>query len=374
MKKLLGYFIITLVIFLLFVSCSSKKDTSSTATSLLVTAFKVPEPKNLPVELQYPGKTKSISKVTITARITGFLEKMYFKEGEWVKKGTLLFLIEPDVYQAEYESAKAQLERAKAQLEKAERDWKRIKSSFEDRVVSEEERDRALFSYQSALAEFKNAQARLKQAEINLKYTKVLATTSGIVGERLVDIGNLVNPGTPLVTITEIDPIYVEFSFPDKDLLKLEGEALKEGFHKLKGLKVELLLENGEVYSRKGYIDFVDAVIDEKTSSIKARAVFPNPERKLLPGQFVRIKVKGLTRPKAIVVPQKAVMQTPLGTTVYVVEKERAVSKIIKVGEKTGEYFIVEEGLKPGELVILDQLMKLRPDTLVKIEKIVEEK
>lgn len=352
---------------------SSKKETSSPTLTLPVTVFKVPEPKSIPVDLLYPGKTKSISKVTVTARITGFLEKMYFKEGEWVKKGTLLFLIEPEIYQAEYESAKAQLERAQAQFEKAEKDWKRVKASFEDRVVSEEERDKALSNYQSALAELRNAQARLKQAEINLKYTKVYATASGIVGERLVDVGNLVSPGTPLVSITEIDPLYVEFSFPDRDLLKLEREVVKKGFSKFKGLKVELLLETGETYPKTGYIDFVDSFIDEKTSSVKARAVFPNPERKLLPGQFVRVVIKGLKREKVIVVPQKAVMQTPLGTTVYVVENEKAISKIIKLGERSGEYFVVEEGLKPGDLVILDQLMKLRPEAPVKIERIVEE-
>lgn len=372
MRTFFKFFIFLLSFLILSCSTSSKKE-SPPMPSLPVTTFKVPEPKSISIEFQYPAKTKSISKVIITARITGFLEKMYFKEGDWVKKGALLFLIEPEIYQAEYESAKAQLERAQAQLEKAERDWKRIKASFEDRVVSEEERDRALSNYQTALAELKNAQARLKQAEINLKYTKVTATASGIVGERFVDVGNLVNPGTPLVTITEVDPIYVEFSFPDKDLLKLDKEILKGGFFRLKGLKTELILENGEIYSKIGYIDFVDTLIDEKTASVKARAIFPNPEKKLLPGQFVRIVIKGLKRKNVIVVPQKAVLQTPLGTAVYVVENGKAISKMIKTGEKSGEYFIVEEGLRPGELVILDNLLKLRPETPVKIEKIVEE-
>lgn len=352
---------------------NSEAQERKNTQALDVSVYRVEKPRLIPFELRYPGRTKSVSRVTVVARVSGILQEMLFREGQYVQKNTPLFKIEPDTYQAEYNAAKAAVEQAIAELNRTERDWKRINASFEDRVVSEQQRDTALSAYEKAKAGLEAAKARLKQAEINLRYTDVRSPVSGITGSRFIDIGNMVNPNTPLVTITEINPIYVEFSIPDTDLPKIgrltEGKTLKVGSQKNRrffGVIVELLLE-GSPYRPTGDIDFIDSVIDEKTSSVNARAVFPNPNGSILPGQFVRIKLKGLQKRATVVVPQKAVLQTPTGPAVYLVKDGKAVIKNIKLGERAGEDFIVNEGLKPGDLVIVDNLLKLRPDMPVRV-------
>ncbi len=351
-------------------SAKSTHNAPQSLQALPVSAFKVQPHKTISVELIYPAKTKSFSQVTVAARVSGILQKMYFKEGGYVNSGYLLFLIEPDIYEAAYESAKAELEKNKAEFNKAERDWKRISAAFHERLVSEQEKDSSLSAYETAKANLKNAEARLKNAEINLGYIKITSPVNAIAGAKMVDIGNLVNPGTPLVTLTQTDPIYVEFAIPDRDILRLGYEITKKSVSLLKGLKASLSLEEGNSYKHSGQIDFIDTVIDEKTSSVKVRGVFPNPDKELLPNQFVRVTLKGLTRKKALIAPQRAVMESPTGTIVWIVENDRAKVRPVKIGETTGEFFVIEEGLQPEELVIMDNLMKLRPDMPVKIDKV----
>ncbi|QER42257.1 efflux RND transporter periplasmic adaptor subunit [Thermodesulfobacterium sp. TA1] len=361
-----------LLITLSFFGCSEKKVEKPQTMVIPVTAYQVPQPKDQAVELVYPGKTRSVSFVTVSARITGILQRQYFKEGDFVKKGQVLFLIEPDLYEAAYISAKAGLEKALADYEKAEKDWKRIEASFKARVVSEQERDAAFSAYKTAKANVEYAKAQLRQAEINLGYTKVIAPVSGIAGQRLVDVGNLVNPGTPLVTINQVDPIYVDFSFPDRDLIKLGFELTKKGLAGVKGLKVDLLIE-GKAYGYSGIIDFIDTLIDENTASVKARAVFKNPEKVLLPGQFVQVVVRGVKRRNVILIPQKAVFQTPTGPVVWVIRDNKVQPQPVKLGEASNDYVVIEEGLKPGDLIAIDNLLKLKPGISVKVEKVVGE-
>lgn len=364
------FFLLNILLITGLLSCSKKESqVAPQIKAIPVSVYKISEPKDVEIKLEYPGKTKSISSVTVFARVTGILEKMYFKEGQFVKKGELLFLIEQEPYKAEYDSARASLEKALAELKKAERDWERVKSAFEDKVVSEEERDTALYRYETAKANVKYAEAKLEQARINLSYTKVIAPESGIIGERIIDVGNLVTPGTPLVKITQIDPIYVEFSFPESDLIKLGFKISQKGISRLKGLPVEVYIEDLPI-KFEGHIDFIDTLVDEKTATVKARAILRNPEKKLFPGQFVRIVIKGLKRKNVILVPQEAVFQTPGGPAVWVVENNKAETRTVKLGEPSENYFIIEKGLKTGETVIIDNLMKLRPGMPVIIDKI----
>ncbi len=373
-----------LTLILIFSACSKNpegaKQSPPSLPPLDVTVYEIPSAKTVPVEVQYPARTKSISMVTVVARVSGILKEKYFVEGQFVNKDDLLFKIEPDTYQAEYDSAKAQLEQAVAEFNRAERDWQRIKASYEDRLVSEQQRDAALSAYEKAKALVEAARARLKQAELNLRYTDVKAPVSGIAGTRLVDLGNMVNPGTALVTITEVNPIYAEFSIPDSDLIRLKAVTKAGVKDKDKGFSIfssdfvrSLSLSlypstlSDRPYRHSGKIDFIDSVIDEKTSSLKARAVFPNPDRVILPNQFVRIVIKGIQRRNAIVVPQKAVLQGPSGSFVYIVENGKAIVRNIKLGERVGDNFVVEDGLKPGDLVIVDNLMRIRPEMPVKI-------
>lgn len=338
--------------------------------SLNLHAFKVSAPADIPIVLRYPARTKSTGRVTIVARVAGTLQEMLFKEGQRVKKGDILFKIEQDPYQAEFERANAALTQAEAELKRAERDWKRVKASFEDGVASEQQRDTALSAYETAKAQVGMAKAALKEAELNLQYTVLRATISGIAGMRLVDVGNYLSAETPVVTITKTDPIYVEFSIPDADLIR-HGITLQ----RLKELKERLTAEiqmEGRAYNHTGRIDFIDTLLDDKTSTLKARALFPNPVTDLLPGQFVRISIKGLSK-RAIVVPQKAVIQSPLGAMVFVIKDGKVEARPIKIGDESGENFIVEEGVNPGELIALDNLMKIRPGMPVKVDGTVNE-
>ncbi len=350
-------------IFLFVLVESEAQEKKVEPQALEVSVYKVGGERPVTVELQYPGRTKSVSKVTVVARVTGILKERYFVEGQFVKKDDPLFKIEPDIYQAEYDSAMAMVMQSEAELNKAERDYERIKIAFEDRVASEQQMDAALSAYEQAKARLALSRARLKQAEVNLKYTDVNAPVSGITGARLVDIGNMVSPGTPLVTITEMDPIYVEFSIPDTDMKRIfPGKKTRRSY------QADLLID-GKTYNHKGQIDFIDIVIDERTSSVHARALFPNPEGVLMPGQFVRIRLKGLPVKKAITIPERAILQTPQGASVYVVENGMAVMRPIRTGDRSGEDIIIEEGLKHGDIVIVDNLMKLRPGMPVRVSQ-----
>jgi len=336
---------------------------------LPVDVYKVPPPHDIPVKLKYPGRAKSTGDVIIVARVSGVLEKQFFQEGEYVKKGALLFRIEPDLYKADVDRARARLNVALADLKRAERDWKRISKAYKSGAVSEKERDTALSAYESAKASVSLARAELKRAELNLKYTDVTATISGKAGMRLTDPGNMVTPGTPLVKITSIDPIYVEFSFPDMDMIKMRYRLIKGTWENPGStLKAKLFIE-GHLYNHEGYVDFIDSRIDEDTASVKARAIFPNPEGEILPGEFVRIVITGLLRKKVIEVPQQAVIQTARGANVFVVEHGKASIRPVKLGDEHGTNFIIEEGLKSGEMVIVSNLMKVRPGMAVQIRE-----
>lgn len=365
-------------IIVLSVSCSNTDTSGQKEIDAIMTpgvdVYKVSAPKDIPVVLEYPARAKSISSVTIIARVTGTLQKKFFTEGQLIRKDDLLFKIEPDIYQAGVDNAKAQLEEATAQLNKAERDWKRMKALYDDNATSEQDKDAALSVYEIAQASVHAAKARLRQAEISLQYTDVKATNTGIAGLKLAEVGNVVNPGMPLVTLTQIDPIYSEFSLPDTDVSQ-RWDELKMSVRPNTDNKFSArLLINDKQYNKKGYVDFFDTTIDETTSSVKARAVFSNPEGQILPGQFVRVEIEGLKRKNVIAAPQKAVIQEPDGMFVYVVEDGKAMRRSVVIGDKTGENFIIEKGLKSGDLVIVNNFFKIKPDSPVTVDTIVVNK
>ncbi|MBU1052210.1 MAG: efflux RND transporter periplasmic adaptor subunit [Proteobacteria bacterium] len=373
-KKIFTIYIFVLFI-LTFASCSKPdspaQEKTGSAPVVSVDVYKIPEPKDFPVELEYPARTKSVSSVTLVARVSGILQSKLFTEGQSVKAEDLLFKIEPDIYEAEAATAQALLEQAIAQLNKTERDWKRMNALYEAQVASEQDRDTALSAYEIAKASVSAARARLLQTGINLNYTDVNATVSGVTGLRNVDVGNFVSAGTPLVTVTQTDPLYVDFSLPDIDFLKTKYELKSGNWAKMgKMLSAWLISDNGR-YDEKGTVNFVDTNIDEKTASVKARAVFPNRKSEILPGQFVRIKIEGLKRKNTIVVPQQSVIQNPGGTIVFIVKDGKIAVRPVEVGDTSGENFIIEKGLNEGDLVVVNNFFKIRPDMPVKTDKII---
>lgn len=326
------------------------------------------------IPLEYPAKIKSIQQVEVRAKVSGTLLKKHYTEGALVKEGDLLFKIDPAKFQAAFNEASAQLGVREATLKQSEREWNRIKRLFDEKAVSEKERDDALAAYEMALANVASAKATLENARIDLGYTSITAPISGVAGMKAKDVGAYVNSSSTdsvVTTITQLDPIHVEFAIPDLERLK-QAYSLREGTWKEAAqgaLKATVLSKEGVVYSDKGRVDFTDSVIDETTGSVKARAIFGNSDRILLPGQFVRVRIEGLMRENSAIIPQEAVMQGAQGAFVYVVKEDKVAMKPIVIEQATSKGFIVSEGLDENDLVIVSNLKKIRPGAPVQVDR-----
>jgi membrane fusion protein (multidrug efflux system) len=350
---------------------AKKEHVSSTASIPAVDVFNVTQAKNEAITLYYPGKTQSAQSVTIKARTNGILLKKYFNEGDFVKQGDLLYVIEPQSYEAAYNQAKANAASANVQMQKTKKEWERINALFESGASSDQEKDNAYWAYESAQAALAGANAALQTATINLDRTSVKATISGMTGLKQVDVGALVADGTPLVEITQVSPIHVEFSLPDIDVMKQKYAIQNGRWSKPAEGKLKAALSINDIPLKEiGTVDFIDSTLNAKTGSLKARAVFKNEHQELLPNQFVKVALKGLVRHDVIKIPQKAVLQNPLGASVYVVEEGKAVQRTVKVGEASENDYVIESGLKAGDQVILNNFFKIKNQTPVKIDKV----
>jgi membrane fusion protein, multidrug efflux system len=325
---------------------------------------------DVPVSLEYPAKVKSIQQVGIVARVSGVLEKKLFTEGSFVKAGETLYQIDSDRYEALMQEAVADVGVKEATLKQATRDWERTKALFEQDAVSQKERDSALSTYESAGASLKSSQAALKKATIDFNYTKVKATISGVTSLNAQDVGSYVGSSSDtmtLTTITQTDPVYVEFSLPDIELLKKRYVMGSGNWNTLAQAKLPVALStpDGSKYAKTGTLDFLDSYVDGETSTIKARATFANPNNLLIPGLFVRVNVEGLVYKDAISIPQKALLQEAIGSFVYVAKEGKAEKVPVKAGTVHNDTYIIENGLHVNDLVITNNLTKLRPGSAV---------
>lgn len=338
---------------------------------LSVATYKVVA-SDVPVSLEYPAKVKSMQQVNVVARVSGVLEKKHFTEGSFVKAGDTLYQIDSDRYEALMQEAVADVGMKEATLKQATRDWERTKVLFEQDALSQKERDAALSAYESAGASLKASQAALKKATIDFNYTKVKATISGMTSLNAQDVGSYVGSSSDtmtLTTITQTDPIYVEFSLPDIELLKkryVMGTGNWNSIAQAK-LPVQLSTPDGSKYAKAGTLDFIDSYVDSETSTIKARATFANPNNILIPGLFVRVNVEGLVYKDAISIPQKALLQEAIGSFVYVVKEGKATKVPVKAGTVHHDTYIIESGLSAGDVVITNNLTKLRPGSAVNV-------
>jgi len=329
----------------------------------------VPKPTVLPITLKYPATVKAYKKVQVVARAMGILEKKDFREGQAVKKGDLLYEIEDDIYKARADAAKASLEMSSASLNNATRNWKRIKKLFSQKAVSSEKRDNALSSYEQSLAAVSLAKAQLKQARIDLGYTKVKAPISGIIGLKQVDVGDLVSntPPTKLVEITQKDKVYVEFSAPMSDYKKIKNHIwrIKDNAN----IKVQLEVD-GKVLKKEGVVDFIDVNTNNQTAIVKMRAVFDNKDGYLMHGQFVRVITNNIIQKNIITIPQKAVLQNPLGTIVFIEDHGHVGVRPVVLGNVSGDKFVVAGGpLRSGDRVIINNFFRLKPGGEVVVDK-----
>ena len=331
-------------------------------------------PQTTPATFEYTGKTESSRSVEIRARVEGYLDKITYTEGDFVRTGQLLFQLDPQPFQAALDNAKGDLARAEAQLANARATLARVRPLAKENAVSQKDLDDAVAAERGAQAQVQSAKAQVRAAELNLGYTTIKSPLNGLSSKSEFRQGSLVTPGASslLTTVLQLDPIWVNFGIGENELLRLRSEAAAG---RLKGpgidkLEVQLVQANGSVFPQKGRITFVSPTVDPQTGTITLRAQVPNPGSgaRLLPGQFVRIRVEGASRPNTIMVPQRAVMQGPQGKFVYAVgADDKAEPKPVQVGDFYGEQWIITSGLSGSEQVIVDGAIKVRPGAPVKV-------
>jgi membrane fusion protein (multidrug efflux system) len=328
-------------------------------------------PRPLPEAFEYVGQTAGSREVEVRARVTGILLSRNFEEGGRVKKGQSLFTVDPAPFQAAVNRAQADVAAAQARLEQARRNAARLKPLYAEQAVSQKEYDDAVSSELIGAADLKAAQARLAEARLNLEYTRVESPVSGFASRAMRSEGSLVSgPDVLLTTVMQVDPIWVNFGIPDTEQARLSKEAAEGRLKLPKNFEVELRLADGSVYPQKGKVDFADVRISPATGTREARAEIPNPNGVLRPGQFVRVILRGATRPQAVTVPQRAVLQGPQGKFVYVVdEKSTAQPRPVEAGPWSGDEWIITTGLQGGERVIVDGVMKLGPGAPVQVSQ-----
>jgi membrane fusion protein, multidrug efflux system len=323
------------------------------------------------VTYEYVGQTEGSREVEVRSRVTGIVLERQYEEGASVKAGDPLFVIDPAPFEVAVAQAKAELASAVAREAQARREVARLKPLIAERAVSQREYDDALSALDVARANVQLAQARLREADLNLGYTRVNASVTGMTGRALKSEGSLVtaNSDSLLTRISQVDPIWVNFSLSENQRLRIASEAAAgrlvlppDG-----NLGVEVVLADGTTYAHKGRVNFSDARVDTTTGTIDARAEFPNSDRSLLPGQFVRVRVNGASRPQAILVPQRAVLEGPDGKFVYVVRDGKAEPRPVEVGDWHGNQWIISKGLEEGDAVIVDGSVKVRPGSPVRV-------
>ncbi len=324
--------------------------------------YEVRRVSELPLSLEYPAKTQPKRFASVVARVEGVLRSQHFSEGAPVKAGDLLYRIEPDLYAAKVREAEANVAVAQAVRDNAQREWTRVEKLYDDKAISQRENDAVLAQFERAQAELTSAQARLLTAKIDLDYTEVRAPISGVTLGKLVDTGNLVTSGTALIEIAQNDPIDAAFSIPQSDMSKL-GSATK--------LKATLHVGMDTL---EGEVDFLSSVIDPKTASAQARATFANADRRMLSGSFGRITLDAPARKDILMVPQKAVLQNPQGTIVFIVEEGKVGVRPVTLGESEGEFYIVKGPLREGDRVIVNNFFRLKPGAPVEVDHVINAK
>ena len=336
----------------------------------------IAQPVRQPVTdyLEFTGNTQAINTVQLRARVQGFLEKVFFKDGDMVKKGQLLFLIQQNTYEDQLQQAKAQVLQQKANYDHAVIETTRYTKLVKQKAAAQTDLDNWRFQRDAYRAGMLNAQAAEKLAKLNLDYTRVVAPFDGRIDRRLVDPGNLVGAGefTPLASVNQIDPIYVYFTINEPDLLRVMGKTglSPEEAQKLK-IPLYLGLANEEGYPHQGRFDFAAITVTPTTGTQQLRGIFPNPDQKILPGLFARIKGPVVGSEKtALLVPQTALGYDQQGSYVLTVDDKNVVQRqAVKLGAKVGDLRVVAEGLTADDWVITKGLLRAfpgRPVTPVK--------
>ena len=316
--------------------------------------------------LEATGNTAPIKNVDLVARVQGVLQAINYQDGSFVKEGTTLFTIEPDTYKLKLEQAQAAEAGAQASLKQAEADFKRQSDLVSRQVVSQATLDTSTSARDNAQANLQQAQVNTKIAAVNYGYTNVAAPFDGIVSAHLISVGELVGAASPtqLATIVALDPIYVNFNVNEQDVLRIREEARRRGMttNDLKSLPIEIGLQTDSGFPHKGKLDYAAPTINQSTGTLAVRGVLPNPDRVLLPGYYVRVRVPFDQQQSALLVPDVALGSDQSGRYVLVVNGESVVEqRKVQVGPVDGDLRVIDSGLQPDDRVVIAGLLRAIP-------------
>src|SRR5690606_14261739 len=340
--------------------CPAQAGEAPPAPEVVVETVKIAP---FPLQVESSARTAGFLEVQVRAQVSGILQERTYLEGSQVTKGQVMFRIDPRTYQAALGQAKGALAQEQARYRQTERDLKRIRELQRKGFASESELDNAISNFEQSKANIEAARAEVQSKQIDLDYTTVEAPISGITSKETVSEGSLMVAGDPnaslLTQITQLDPIYVNFAAPDREMADLRsglqsGSLVREGDQQM---SVEIKFGDGSSYPLAGKVDFTDSLIDRGTGTVSSRAVVPNPDQVLMPGQFVRVVVKGISKPNAVTVPERAIAQGPNGTFVYVVDEQGlARARPVTTAHTAEGRWVVESGIAAGDRVIVEGL------------------
>jgi membrane fusion protein, multidrug efflux system len=360
------------VISLALTACSESKSQSGPPPPPQVSVAAVIE-KQVNESDEFTGRLEAVERVEIRPRVSGYIERIYFQQGAEVKKGDLLFEIDPKPFQAELARAQADLARASTKLELSKSELARADKLVQSKAISQQEYDQSSSSRQDSNAAVKSAEAAVQVAKLNLAYTQVRSPINGRTSRAEITIGNLVNgsgaPATLLTTVVSLDPVYAYFEGDEQVYLKY-AELSQRSPQKDKAV-IHLGLANELGYPHQGYVDFVDNQLNPQTGTIRARAVFDNKDRKFTPGLFARLRLMGSGSYKAILVNDKAIGTDQSKKFVLVVGADnKAVYREVKLGPMIDGLRVVQQGLKTGEVIVVNGLQRVRPGDPVTPQKV----
>lgn len=359
---------------LMLAACSKEKPAAVAPPEVQVGVMTVAL-RDVPIVYDFVGQTQSSQQVEIRARVNGFLDRRVYTEGAVVKAGETMFLMDPKPFAAALDAANAELAQQQARLTTANADLARVKPLAERNALSKRDLDDATGKQQAAAAAVEAARANVTNARLNLGYTTIKSPVNGVSSFAKKQAGSYIDPSNSLLTyVAKLDPMWVNFSLSENEVLSSRAEqasgALK--FPDKGAFDVVIVLADGSQFPYHGKITFADAAFTAETGTYMIRAEVSNPEGTLRPGQFVRVKLHGAERTKAIAVPQEAIIQGPRGQLVWVVGQDnKAQQRVVEVGQWTGDNWVVRSGLKAGERVVVSGGLRLTPDAPVKATEVV---
>jgi len=362
------YFVAPLMLLLTITACSRGNVHAAAAPSAPEVSVAPVIQQDVPVFSEWVATMDGYVNAQIRPQVSGYIIKQEYKEGSLVRKGQVLFEIDPRPFKAALDRAKGDLAQAQAQLGKSILDVERDTPLAEARAIAKSQLDNEIQAKRGAQAAIESNKAAVEQAELNLEWTKVTSLVDGIAGIAQVQIGNLVGPNAVLTSVSQVDPIKAYFPISEHEYVLAQRSSAASGKHAIGffGNSLELILTDGSLHPQKGKILLADRQVDSTTGTIRIVAAFPNPGNILRPGQYGRVRVETNIKKGALLVPQSAVEQSQGSYQVAVVGSDHKVSmRAVKPGETVGTLWVIDDGLKPGEQVVVEGLQRLKEGATV---------